>query len=70
MQSTNGYPLGTFYQFATIPYIPIGNLAALSGFALNTSADVAVLVDTGKLIFKTVINPYPDVIYVSGAFIV
>lgn len=70
VQPSEGYPAGAHYTVATIPYTPYANYAALSGFCTNSTTSADVLVEPGKITFKmTSSNPYPDVIYISGAFI-
>jgi len=70
VQPSEGYPAGNRYTVATIPYTPYANYAALSGFCTNSTTSADVLVEPGKITFKmTSSNPYPDVIYISGAFL-
>ena len=70
VQPSEGYPTGNRYTVATIPYTPYAKYAALSGFCTNSTTNADVLVEPGKITFKmTSSNPYPDVIYISGAFI-
>ena len=70
VQDSTGYPEGNHYAIASIPYPPLGGTASLSAYCTNASADAQVWVEnTGYIVFKSTRNAFPDVIYISGAFI-
>lgn len=70
VQPSGGYPIGGHHAVATIPFTPYGKYSALSVFCSNAAAAAEVLVEPGIITFKTTNDPYPDVIYISGAFII
>ena len=70
VQDSTGYPEGNHYAIASIPYPPLGGAAPLAAYCTNASADAQVWVEnTGYIVFKSTRNAFPDVIYISGAFI-
>lgn len=66
---TIGYPEGNHYTIASIPYTPFGEVAPLATYCMNAGADAQAWVVKGSIVLKTTINPFPNVIYISGAFI-
>jgi hypothetical protein len=70
VQDSAGYPEGNHYAIASIPYTPLGGTASLTAYCTNASADAQVWVEnTGYIVFKSTRNAFPDLIYISGAFI-
>lgn len=74
VQDSAGYPEGDHYAIASIPYNPLGGVAPLAAYCTNASADAQVWVEkvenTEYIVFKSTRNAFPDLIYISGAFII
>ena len=66
---TIGYPTGNHYTIATIPYLLPAGAAPLATYCMNAGADAQAWVEGRNIMFKTTINPFPNVIFMSGAFI-
>lgn len=68
VQSAGGYPPGTEYTVATLPFSAQTG-TAVAAFCSNGTAVVNAYINQNKLIFKSVIDSYPDVILFGGAVI-
>ena len=68
VQGAGGYPPGVTYEVATLPFTAQTG-TAVAAFCSNGTAVVNAYVNQNKLIFKSVIDSYPDIIYIGGAVI-
>ena len=67
---TKGYPLGTHYTIATIPFTPHGGAAPLAAYCTNAESGAQVWVEGTNIVFKSQIDPFSNAIYIAGAFII
>ena len=68
VQSAGGYPPGTEYTVATLPFSAQTG-TAVAAYCTNGSSEVNMYINGNRLIFKSVINSYPDIIFIGGAVI-
>lgn len=68
VQSAGGYPPGVAYQLATLPFSAV-TPTALSTYCSNSTAHVDAYVSGNQLVFKSIIDSYPDIIYIGGAVV-
>jgi len=68
VQSAGGYPPGTEYTIATLPFSAQTG-TAVAAYCTNSSSEVNMYINGNRLIFKSIINSYPDIIFIGGAVI-